>query len=335
MRELRLILTPPVVAAVVVFMYLWLFSLIDIARSSKKRWVSVGRSQWAWFLLTIIPGVAIYYLLKIRPDLFSPDFQPVVLSGDGGGADAASRNGASLTFEGIGMTFPDGTEALRDISFSVDKGEFVTVVGPSGCGKSTLLRIASGLLRQTAGSVSVDRHRLGYVFQDATLFPWRTVRGNIELLAELHDIDAAERQRLATQAIELVGLTGFENHYPKSLSGGMRMRCSLARTLTLKPPVFLFDEPFGAVDEITREHLNEETQQLFQSEGFAGLFITHSIREAVFMSTKVYVMSARPGRLIAEFDVPFPYPRNPDLRFDPEFAELSGDVSHALRGSHS
>ena len=241
----------------------------------------------------------------------------------------------ALAFDGIGMIFPDGTEALQDITFSIDKGEFVTVVGPSGCGKSTLLRIASGLLEPTAGSVEVDRDSLGYVFQDATLLPWRTVRQNVDLLAELHGFDSAERRRLTTEAIELVGLNGFENHYPKSLSGGMKMRASLARTLTLKPPVFLFDEPFGAVDEITREYLNEETQRLFQSEGFAGLFITHSIREAVFMSTKVYVMSARPGRIVASFDVPYDHPRQPELRFDPDFARLSGEVSLALRGSHS
>ncbi|NNE12358.1 MAG: ABC transporter ATP-binding protein [Ilumatobacter sp.] len=233
------------------------------------------------------------------------------------------------------MTFPDGTEAVRDVSFTVRKGEFVTIVGPSGCGKSTLLKIASGLLEQTAGEVIVDRDRLGYVFQDATLLPWRTVTGNVELLAELHDVPEDERRRLAEDAIQLVGLDGFQDHYPKSLSGGMKMRASLARTLTLKPPIFLFDEPFGAVDEITREHLNEETQQLFQREGFAGLFITHSIGEAVFMSTRVLVMSARPGRIVAEFEVPFDYPRSPDLRFDPAFAKLSGEVSHALRGSHS
>ncbi len=241
----------------------------------------------------------------------------------------------SLSFEGIGMTFPDGTEAVQDVSFTVKKGEFVTVVGPSGCGKSTLLKIASGLLEPTAGKVVVDRDRLGYVFQDATLLPWRTVKGNVELLAELHDMPRAERSRVAEEAIQLVGLDGFQGHYPKSLSGGMKMRASLARTLTLSPPVFLFDEPFGAVDEITREHLNEETQQLFLREGFAGLFITHSISEAVFMSTRVIVMSARPGRIVAEYEVPFEYPRDPDLRFEPAFAELSGQVSHQLRGSHS
>ncbi len=248
---------------------------------------------------------------------------------------AHETTGPALAFDHTKMVFPDGTEAVRDVSFEIRRGEFVTIVGPSGCGKSTLLKIASGLLEATGGRVAVDRDRLGYVFQDATLLPWRNVLSNVELIAELHGIEKTERRRLALEAIETVGLTGFANHYPRSLSGGMKMRASLARTLTLKPPVFLFDEPFGAVDEITREHLNEETQRLFQQEGFAGLFITHSISEAVFMSTRVLVMSARPGTIVAEFDVPFDYPRNPELRFDPEFARLCGDISLALRGSHS
>jgi NitT/TauT family transport system ATP-binding protein len=238
----------------------------------------------------------------------------------------------ALTFDGIGMTFPDGTRAIEEVSFSLAPREFVTIVGPSGCGKSTLLRIAAGLLEPTAGRVQIDRDHLGYVFQDPTLLPWRTVRQNVELLAELRGLGRQERARLAQEAIDMVGLTGFESHYPKSLSGGMRMRCSLARTLTLRPPLFLFDEPFGAVDEITREHLNEQTLALFQAEGFAGLFITHSIAEAVFMSTRVIVMSPRPGRIIAEFAVPFDYPRSAELRFDPDFALLSGDISKALRG---
>lgn len=233
------------------------------------------------------------------------------------------------------MTFPDGTKALNNVSFDVNRGEFVTIVGPSGCGKSTLLKIATGLLKQSSGEVVLESERVGYVFQDATLMPWRTVRRNVELLAELHGIPRAERTELAKKAIETVRLTGFENHYPRSLSGGMKMRASLARTLTLSPPLFLFDEPFGAVDEITREHLNEETLRLFEREQFGGLFITHSISEAVFLSTKVLVMSARPGRLVAEFEVPFPYPRNPDIRFDPEFARLSGQISQALRGAHA
>jgi len=241
----------------------------------------------------------------------------------------------SLAFENTGMVFPDGTEALQDVSFTVDQGEFVTVVGPSGCGKSTLLKMASGLLEPTSGSVSADRDQLGYVFQDPTLMDWRTVQGNVELLAELHGVESQESERIAIEAIKLVGLSGFEGHYPKALSGGMKMRCSLARSLTLKPPVFLFDEPFAAVDEITREHLNDETQRLFQSEGFAGLFITHSISEAVFLSTRVLVMSARPGRIVEEFNISFDYPRRPELRFDPSFAELCGEVSVKLRGSHS
>lgn len=249
--------------------------------------------------------------------------------------DQLTSTGTALAFDGIGMTFPDGTETLRDITFSVDRREFVTIVGPSGCGKSTLLKIASGLLEPTEGTVAVDRDRLGYVFQDATLLPWRTVTQNVELLAELHGIPKSQRRSLAQEAIDSVGLSGFERHYPKSLSGGMKMRASLARTLTLKPPLFLFDEPFGAVDEITRERLNDQTLDLFATEGFAGLFITHSISEAVFLSTRVLVMSARPGRIVAEYDVPFDYPRTPDLRFEPEFAQLSGEVSLALRGAHT
>ncbi|NPV76055.1 MAG: ABC transporter ATP-binding protein [Anaerolineae bacterium] len=233
------------------------------------------------------------------------------------------------------MKFPDGTEALRDVTFDVEPREFVSIVGPSGCGKSTILRIASGLLKQTSGEVMVDRERLGYVFQDATLMDWRTVQGNVELLAELQGFSAEEKKQRARDAIELVGLKGFENHYPNALSGGMKMRVSLARTLTLKPQVFLFDEPFGAVDEITRTHLNEETLKLFEHECFAGLFITHSISEAVFLSTRVHVMSSRPGTIVATYDIPFGYPRSPELRFDPAFGELSGTISHALKEAHA
>ena len=232
------------------------------------------------------------------------------------------------------MVFPDGTHALRETNFDVRPGEFVTVVGPSGCGKSTLLRIASGLTKATGGFVSIDPGNVGYVFQDATLLQWRTVQRNVELLAELEGIDQADRARRAAENIALVGLDGFEKKYPKQLSGGMKMRCSLARALVMDPKVFLFDEPFGALDEITREKLNDELLGLFQRKGFAALFITHSIYEAVFLSTRVLVMSARPGRIVGDFKVPFAYPRSPELRFEPEFAELSGQVSHALRGAH-
>lgn len=239
----------------------------------------------------------------------------------------------ALSFTDVGMTFPDGTRALGGATFDVNPGEFVTVVGPSGCGKSTLLRIASNLETSTEGECRVDRDSIGYVFQDATLLPWRTVASNIELLAELHGIDKDERERRVRGVIDLVGLAGFEEKYPKQLSGGMKMRASLARSLVMKPRVFLFDEPFGALDEITRERLNDELLRLFQLEGFAGLFITHSISEAVYMSTKVLVMSSRPGRIVASFDVPFAYPRTHSLRYEPEFAELCGKVSTALRGA--
>ena len=239
-----------------------------------------------------------------------------------------------LDFSHVSMTFPDGTQALDDVSLSVKPGEFVTVVGPSGCGKSTLLRIASNLEHNTSGACTVERDSIGYVFQDATLMPWRTVRKNVELIAELHKIEKTQRTELANEAIQLVGLNGFEDKYPRQLSGGMRMRASLARSLVMKPKVFLFDEPFGALDEITRERLNDEVLDLFCREGFAGMFITHSITEAVYMSTRVVVMSARPGRIIASFDVPFSYPRKHDLRYQPEFAELCGKISQALRGVH-
>ena len=144
-----------------------------------------------------------------------------------------------------------------------------------------------------------------------------------------------EMMRRVAENLELVGLTGFDDKYPKQLSGGMKMRASLARSLVMNPDIFLFDEPFGALDEITRERLNDELLGLFQRSGFGALFITHSIFEAVFLSTRVLVMSARPGRLVAEFAVPFDYPRSHDLRFEPEFAELAGEVSHALRGAHA
>jgi NitT/TauT family transport system ATP-binding protein len=239
-----------------------------------------------------------------------------------------------LDFSNVAMQFPNGTIALQNVDLTVKKGEFVTVVGPSGCGKSTLLRIASGLEKASEGVAEVDTKRIGYVFQDATLLPWRTVNANVELLAELNGDSKKERAAKAKEAIQLVGLNGFEKSLPKQLSGGMRMRTSLARSLTLEPELFLFDEPFGALDEITRERLNDELLRLFVEKKFAGLFITHSVSEAVYLSTRVIVMSGRPGSIVGTFDVPFPMPRDPDIRFTPEFAELVGEVSHALREGH-
>ncbi|MGI3124574.1 ABC transporter ATP-binding protein [Nitratireductor sp. PBL-C9] len=242
-------------------------------------------------------------------------------------------NDVALSFENISMQFPDGTQALEDVSLTIRKGEFVSIVGPSGCGKSTLLKIASGLFPQTSGIVKVDRSQLGYTFQDATLLPWRKVLGNVELLMELRGFSPEERRRIAMEQINLVGLDGFAEHYPKRLSGGMRMRASLARSLALNPSVFMFDEPFGALDEITRERLNDELVSLFMRNGFSGLFITHSISEAVYLSSKVVVMSRRPGQILEVFDIPFAYPRDPELRYTPEFATLCSEVSVSLRNA--
>ena len=237
----------------------------------------------------------------------------------------------ALRFSGVTKTFSGGTTALAEASLDVAPGEFVSVVGPSGCGKSTLLRIASGLDDITEGSVEVGTRRLGYVFQDATLLPWRTVYQNAALFAELEKMNSAERKERIAAALELVGLTGFERHLPHQLSGGMRMRASLARSLVLDPEVFLFDEPFGALDEITRERLNDELLRTHQLRGFAALFVTHSVAEAVFLASRVVVMSARPGRIIADIPVPFEYPRLPGLRYTPEFGALCGEVSSYLR----
>jgi NitT/TauT family transport system ATP-binding protein len=246
----------------------------------------------------------------------------------------ATLNDTLLDFSDVAMTFPDGTVALTGVDLTVKRGEFVTVVGPSGCGKSTLLRIASGLEHASNGTTELGTSRIGYVFQDATLLPWRNVQANVELLAELHGLPRAERAAKAKASIDLVGLTGFEKHLPRALSGGMRMRTSLARSLTLDPEIFLFDEPFGALDEITRERLNDELLRLFAETQFAGLFITHSVSEAVYLSTRVIVMSGRPGTIVDEFEVPFPMPRDPEIRYTAQFAELVGKVSHALRESH-
>ena len=241
----------------------------------------------------------------------------------------------ALNLRNISMTFPDGTQAVDGVDLTVDRGEFVTIVGPSGCGKSTLLRIISGLQQPTSGSCDVDRKSLGYVFQDSVLLPWRNVQKNVELNAELLGVPRELRKESAQKAINLVNLNDHVTKFPHQLSGGMKMRCSLARSLVSQPQVFLFDEPFGALDEMTREHLNDELLSIFLQEKFAGLFITHSIQEAVFLSTRVIVMSSQPGRFISEHTIDFPFPRLPDTRYSAEFAELCGRISHDLKLAHS
>ncbi len=242
-----------------------------------------------------------------------------------------ARDAGMLSLRNVEKLFPGGTSALQDLSLDLALGELISIVGPSGCGKSTLLRIISGLTAPSSGLVTMTTDNVGYVFQDATLLPWRTVQANVELLLELHRYAPNERKRLAREAIELVGLAGWERHYPKQLSGGMRMRASLARSLTLTPPMFLFDEPFGALDEITRHQLNDKLLAIYDRRRFAAIFVTHSIFEACYLSSRVLVMSARPGRIVGNFDLPFPYPRSPDLRFAPEFVRCTAAVSAQLK----
>lgn len=249
------------------------------------------------------------------------------------GESVSTVPGIALAFDDVGKTFPDGTAALRGVSFTVADGEFVTVVGPSGSGKSTLLRIASGLTEPSSGTAAHGPDAPGYVFQDPTLLPWRTVESNVGLFAQLDHLPRSQRRALVAAAISLAELEGFEHHRPAALSGGMRMRVSLARSLTVRPSLLLFDEPFGAVDEITRQRLGEQVQRLHIRERFAGLFVTHSVTEAVWLARRVVVLSARPGRVVAQIDVPFPYPRPADLRFDAAFGEVARTVSAALAES--
>lgn len=245
----------------------------------------------------------------------------------------AGPGGAALV-RNVTKVFPSGVEALAAVDLDVRNGEFISIVGPSGCGKSTLLRIIAGLTPATSGScVTSDGTKLAFVFQDPTLLPWRNVIRNAELLLQVERVEKRERRRLAAEALRLVGLEGFERAYPRALSGGMKMRLSLARALTLKPHLFLMDEPFAAVDEITREFLNEELLRIWRAQRFSAIFVTHNVAEAAYLAERVIVMSARPGRIVADVAVPFPHPRTPELRATPQFAELTGGISLALRSS--
>jgi NitT/TauT family transport system ATP-binding protein len=245
-------------------------------------------------------------------------------------ADAA--NGAVLRLRGVAKTWPNGTMAVKAVDFELARGDFLTLVGPSGCGKSTVLRIIAGLEGETAGLVMRPDDPPGCVFQQPNLLAWRNLQKNVELYAELDGVPAKTRRALTREVLELVGLTGFEGYLPHQLSGGMQMRAALARALVTRPELLLFDEPFAAVDELLRERLQEELLRLFEAEQFAGLFITHSVMEAVFLSTRVLVMTPRPGTIGAVIDVPFAYPRLPELRFQPEFVEIVREVSGVMRG---
>jgi NitT/TauT family transport system ATP-binding protein len=235
-----------------------------------------------------------------------------------------------FTSEAVGLTFPDGTDALHNTNVSVAAGEFVSIVGPSGCGKSTLLRLASGLITPTSGSIA-RTGTVQFVFQDSTLLPWRSVRRNVSLNLELQKLEKLEIEERTNSALALVGLLDSAEKLPRQLSGGMKMRTSLARSLVCEPDLYLFDEPFAALDEFSRERLNIELRTMLSTRNAASLFVTHSIAEAVFLSHRVLVMSPRPGTIVQEFAIPFGPDRQQDLRYSPEFARLSGEIAQSLR----
>jgi NitT/TauT family transport system ATP-binding protein len=232
------------------------------------------------------------------------------------------------------------TTALSDIDLEIGRGEFVSLIGPSGCGKSTLLRLIGDLTSPTSGRVDVNGktahaarlgREYGMVFQAPVLFDWRSVEDNVKLPLELLGMDRSQRDKRAGEMISLVELGDFAKHHPYQLSGGMQQRVAIARALALEPSILLMDEPFGALDEMTRERMNTEVLRIWQRTGTTIVFVTHSIPEAVFLSTRVAVMSARPGRITRLVDVPLPHPRNEETREDPRYFRLVTEVREALR----
>ena len=242
-----------------------------------------------------------------------------------------------VKFTSLKKRYGTGPLILDDINLAVAPGDFVSLIGPSGCGKSTILKLVSGLSPGTEGGLTVlgttpkqARDRQAFIFQDATLLPWHTAQRNVELPLRLRGAPAGERTAKAQEMLSLVGLDAARDYYPRQLSGGMKMRVSIARALTLSPQLLLLDEPFGALDEMTRNRLNEELLALRERSRFTALFVTHSVSEAVFLSNRVLVMAANPGRLHAEVKVDLPYPRTPALRERPEFQAKVNEVSRLL-----
>jgi NitT/TauT family transport system ATP-binding protein len=234
-------------------------------------------------------------------------------------------------------------QALKEVSLSIGKGEFVSFIGPSGCGKTTFLRCVAALEQPTAGTLTVNglspdearrARAYGYVFQAAGLYPWRTIAGNIRLPLEIMGFSRAEQAQRVDRVLKLVDLEGFGRRYPWQLSGGMQQRASIARALAFDADILLMDEPFGALDEIVRDRLNEELLRLWERTGKTTLFVTHSIPEAVFLSTKIVVMSPRPGRITDVIDSPLPRERPLDIRESPEFLAVAHRVREGLRAGH-
>jgi NitT/TauT family transport system ATP-binding protein len=240
----------------------------------------------------------------------------------------------------VEKTYPNGTQALLPVNLTVQEGEFITLLGPSGCGKSTLLKMVAGLLapsdgrlllwRKPVADVESTGHRLSFVFQEATLMPWASVMANVRLPLDLAGVPRPEAEARVRAALLLVGLEKFETNLPRELSGGMQMRVSIARGLVTEPTLLLMDEPFGALDEITRNRLDAELLDLWRGKKLTVIFVTHSIYEAVYLSNRVIVMAARPGRIVEEVRIDEPYPRGPDFRVSTSFSQYAKRLQDSL-----
>ena len=243
-----------------------------------------------------------------------------------------------VEFREVAKRFGDGPLVLDRISFAAQPGDFISLIGPSGCGKSTLLRLIAGLSPVSSGRLVVDgltpeaaAAELAFVFQEPTLLPWLTVAHNVEVPQQIRGVPLAEREATCRRVLELVRLGEKAAAYPRQLSGGQKMRVSIARALALAPKLLLLDEPFGALDEMTREHLNEELLAIRGAAAWTAFFVTHSVAEAVFLSNRILVMSSNPGRIHAEVAVPLPYPRTSETRLSRDYLELAASVSRVLR----
>ena len=243
-----------------------------------------------------------------------------------------------VTFDRVDKRYGNGPLILDGISFTAQRGDFISLIGPSGCGKSTILKLISGLNPISGGTATVDgispenaAEELSFVFQEPTLLPWLTAQKNVEVPLKLPGRQAHKRSNIARQCLELVGLGERGDAYPRQLSGGQKMRVSIARALSVSPKILLLDEPFGALDEMTRDHLNEELLAIRDQKAWTAFFVTHSVAEAVFLSNRIFVLSANPGRLFQEIPVNLPYPRTEDTRQSPEYSRLVAEVSRILR----
>ncbi len=240
-----------------------------------------------------------------------------------------------LQLSHIGKTFEGGLKAIADLSLGIGEGEFVSLLGPSGCGKSTVLRMVAGLLQPTAGIVEWPggRPELGFVFQEPTLMPWADALANVRLPLQLEHVRRDEADARAAQALARVGLAGFERAYPRALSGGMKMRVSIARAVAANPKLLLMDEPFAALDELTRQALNDDLLKLWAEDGLTVIFVTHSVFESTYLSSRIVVLTPRPGAIGADIAMPPPHGRDRGYRLSPEFADNARKVSDALRAA--